>query len=91
MQASSHCKIDYNEDENVVGVFLHRCNTISCRVTHKDDVSSKEVKHEEPKYRICRVKVLIYIDVKINGKRISTLEDAEVIYNCLASIKVEYF
>ncbi|KAL2504007.1 Uncharacterized protein Adt_19628 [Abeliophyllum distichum] len=43
-QASSHCEADYEEDEDVIGVFSHRCNTISHQMMEKGKINGKSIK-----------------------------------------------
>jgi hypothetical protein len=88
-QTSRHDETDSEEEEDVVGTFSHRCNTISHRAAKRDDVPSKEPKMEESKARICRAKGLMYIDVKINGKPIRAMVDTGATHNYLASTEVE--
>ncbi|XP_022864277.1 uncharacterized protein LOC111384248 [Olea europaea var. sylvestris] len=89
LQANCHSETDSEEDEDVVGTFSHRCNTLSHRVVEKDDVPLKETIMEEAKARICRAKGLMYIDVKINGKTIRAMVDTGAIYNYLTCTEVE--
>ncbi|XP_022852267.1 uncharacterized protein LOC111373903 [Olea europaea var. sylvestris] len=88
-QANCHSETDSEEDEDVVGAFSHRCNTLSHRVAEKDDVPLKEAKMEEAKARICRAKGLTYIDVKINGKPIRAMVDTGATHKYLACTEVE--
>ncbi|KAL2532632.1 Uncharacterized protein Adt_05983 [Abeliophyllum distichum] len=87
--ANSHCEADSEEDEDVVGVFSHRCSTISHRVIEKGEVSQKKEEKEEPKPCVCKAKGLMYIDVKINRKPIEAMVDTGAIHNYLASLEVE--
>ncbi|KAL2518320.1 Uncharacterized protein Adt_14567 [Abeliophyllum distichum] len=87
--ASSHCEADSEDDEDVIGAFLHRCSTISHRVIEKGEVSQKKVKKEELKPRVCKAKDLMYVDVKINGKPIKAMVDTDATHNYLASPEVE--
>ncbi|KAL2491208.1 Uncharacterized protein Adt_26836 [Abeliophyllum distichum] len=43
-RASSHCEADFEEDEDVVGAFSHRCSTISYRVIEKGEINKKPIK-----------------------------------------------
>ncbi|XP_022855211.1 uncharacterized protein LOC111376484 [Olea europaea var. sylvestris] len=88
-QANCHNETDSEEDEEVVGAFSHRCNTLSHRVAKKDDLPLKEAKMEEAKARICRAKGLMYIDVKVNGKPIRAMVDTGATHNYLAYTEVE--
>ncbi|XP_022899436.1 uncharacterized protein LOC111412751 [Olea europaea var. sylvestris] len=88
-QANCHNETDSEEDEDVVGAFSHRCNTLSYRVAEKDDVPLKEIKMEEAKARIYRAKGLMYIDVKINGKPIRAIAGTGATHNYLACTEVE--
>ncbi|KAL2532722.1 Retrovirus-related Pol polyprotein from transposon 17.6 [Abeliophyllum distichum] len=87
--ANSHCEANSEEDEDVVGVFSHRCSTILHQVIEKDEVSQKKVEKEEPKSRVCKAKGFMYIDVKINRKPIKAMVDIGAIHNYLASLEVE--
>ncbi|XP_022866547.1 uncharacterized protein LOC111386316 [Olea europaea var. sylvestris] len=71
-QANCHSETDSKEDEDVVGAFSHRCNTLSHRVAEKDDVPLKEAKMEEAKAQICRAKCLMYIDDSEKVKAINS-------------------
>ncbi|KAL2465194.1 Uncharacterized protein Adt_41045 [Abeliophyllum distichum] len=66
LQTISCCKADSEEDEDVIGAFLHRYSIISHWVPKNGDVSMRRVEKEESKPRVCKAKCLMYIDVKIN-------------------------
>ncbi|KAL2511641.1 Uncharacterized protein Adt_17241 [Abeliophyllum distichum] len=86
---TSHCKADFEEDEDVVSAFSYRCSTILHRVIEKGEVSQKKVEKKELKSRVCKAKDLMYIDVKINGKPIKTMVDTVATHNYLTSPEIE--